>query len=123
MIQLIFHLLGDYIFQNDWIAQNKTKDTVTGYVACFIHVVIYTLPFLLYYGDGLDIFVIGISHFIIDKFRLATYWIQLINWRKGDNYGFSHDKPAYIAFWLMIIYDNAFHIIINYLAIKYLACH
>lgn len=27
MIQLIAHLLGDYVIQNNWMASNKTKST------------------------------------------------------------------------------------------------
>ena len=54
MEQLIAHLFGDYVFQNDWMAQNKTSSDW----AAVVHAVVYTLPFLLLhivsqYVDGL----------------------------------------------------------------------
>lgn len=43
MIQLILHLVGDYITQTDWMAKNKTKNSF----AAGSHALIYSLPFLL----------------------------------------------------------------------------
>jgi len=42
MIQLILHLVGDYVTQSDWMAQNKTKSTW----AALCHATVYALPFL-----------------------------------------------------------------------------
>lgn len=43
MEQLILHLLGDYVIQTNWMANNKEKYTFP----CLIHCITYALPFLL----------------------------------------------------------------------------
>lgn len=110
----VFHLVGDYLLQNDWMANEKTKDSLV----CGIHCVIYTLPFAIAIFDSPFIWIVLVSHFFIDRFRLATYWIKLVNWSWGsNNFGYKGDKPIWMSFWLMIIIDNTFHIIFNSIAI------
>lgn len=119
MLQLIAHLVGDYLLQNDWVAANKKAYNLRGWLACFIHCVLYTLCFA---GicDFNQLLIIFSSHFVVDKFGLAEYWVRLINWNlNGNNFGFSADKPKYMSVWLLIITDNIIHIIFNYLIIKY----
>ena len=118
--QLLLHATGDYLTQNDWMAQNKTKSSLKGYLACLIHAIAYSLPFLLI-GSFAAWIVIFVSHFFIDKYRLATYWIKLVNWNwKSKNFGFDNEKPTWMSVWLMIIIDNVFHLICNYFSLKYL---
>ena len=116
LLGLIAHLIGDYILQNDWIANEKTKRTIPA----LIHICLYGIPFYFLVGFSYSLlFIIG-THFFIDRFRLATYWIKLINWNfKSKNFGFADDKPMWMSVWLMIIYDNTFHIIFNSSAIWY----
>ena len=109
MEQLIFHLIGDYVTQNQWMAQKKVQFSTEGNIACMVHCVLYTIPFLFIASESAW-FVIFITHFLIDKFRLAKYWLNLVNW----------DFKATFPFWLIIIVDNTFHLVINYLSIKYL---
>lgn len=111
---LLAHLIGDYIIQNDYIANEKTKKTLP----TLIHVCLYSLPFYFIVGCSWSLLIIAGTHFFIDRFRLAVYWIKLINWNwKSKNFGFNDDKPLWMSFWLMIIYDNIFHIIFNSIAI------
>lgn len=120
MEQLILHAIGDYVTQNSWLANNKTKFTIEGWVACFLHSVFYSLPFLLI-GSYQAVFVIWITHFFIDKFRLAQYYIRLYNWEwHSNNFGFPAATPVWLSTWLLFIIDNIFHITINFLAIKFL---
>lgn len=119
MIQLLLHFLGDYILQNDWMAQKKTENTGEGYYACHIHCILYTIPFVLVLGiSPWQSAIIFTTHFLIDKYRLAQYWIKFINWNwKSTNFGFDNSKPQYMSVWLLIIVDNFFHVLINYLVI------
>ena len=111
---LVAHMIGDYIIQNDFIAIEKTKKTVYA----LIHVALYAIPFYFIVGFSYPLLLIIASHFFIDRFRLATYWIKLINWNwNSKNFGFNKEKPMWMSVWLMIIYDNIFHIIINSIAI------
>jgi len=171
--QLILHLLGDYVIQNNTMAQRKTSS----YLWAFIHAITYSLPFLLLTkGFNLAWFVIFITHFLIDRFRLARYWIMFYNIHRnkvckiqrhnqseiqndsfvyegnvyyilkdlGNNLykciilndkekqvyknwvvddtptGFNSSTPPFLSTWLLIIIDNTFHIIINYLSLTYL---
>ena len=77
----------------------------------------------------LPISVILITHFFIDRYRLARYLCWIKNFlQPGKNHawadcagtGYHKDRPAWLAVWLMIITDNTLHILINALALKYL---
>lgn len=117
--QLLLHAIGDYVTQNSWMANNKTKFTIVGWISCLIHALIYGLPFLLICAPN-QFALIFITHFFIDKFRLAVYWIKLVNWNwKSNNHGFSDNTPVWLSTWLLIIIDNTFYITINYLSIKF----
>lgn len=115
IISFIFHLLGDYIFQNHWMAVNKTKEDFPA----LVHATIYSLPFL-FLVHWQCWFIILITHFYIDRYRLATYWIKLVNWNwKSTNNGYDDNVPVWLSTWLMIIIDNIIHIIINTLVILF----
>lgn len=127
MLQLIIHGIGDYYLQNDWQALNKKKKGWLGFIACLTHCVLYSLPFL-FIGSWKAVFVIFITHFIIDRTEIIAYALAVKNnVRKGysklydiSNFGFGLDRPFAIAIWLYIICDNLAHIICNYIALKYL---
>lgn len=111
MEQLIFHLIGDYVTQNKWMAEKKVLFTIEGWVACYVHAAFYSAPFyVLEVASKPAMLVIFFTHFFIDKFRLAKYWLNFVN----------KDFKATFPFWLIIIVDNTFHLLINYLSIKYL---
>ena len=119
MLQLLLHAWGDYITQNDWMATNKVKFTLKGWIACFLHALIYSLPFL-FIASKEAAFIIFITHFAIDKFRLAIYLVKLKNWCFASPTGFPAEVPAFLTVWLIIIIDNIIHITINYFSILYL---
>lgn len=79
MTQLLAHLLGDYVLQNHWMANTKT----TRSSAALLHALFYTLPFLLLTQDPWRLAVIGGTHFVIDRFRLARYWVDF--WGVGKS--------------------------------------
>lgn len=146
MIQLILHLLGDYVTQSDWMAQKKTSSSW----AALCHATVYSLPFLLI-GSWQAVLVIWSTHFLIDRFRLARYvcwaknylapkWLPnpklhlskdaallpkcelMRNHAWGDcvGTGYHKDSPAWLSVWLMIAADNTLHLAINYAALLYL---
>lgn len=110
-IGLILHFVGDYIFQNNAIASNKRKYNFV----CIFHALVYSLPFL-FVSNGIYWWIIFVSHFFIDRFALAGYWIRLINWDWKNSEPWLKE-PAYISIWVFIITDNTFHIIINSICI------
>ena len=40
---LIGHLVGDYLLQNDWMAENKAKHKGLGWLTCAVHCLLYTM--------------------------------------------------------------------------------
>lgn len=120
MIQLILHLIGDYLVQNDWMALNKKLKSWKGELACQIHCITYSLPFL-FIASYQAVLVIYITHYIIDRTNIIGWFLAL---RNGvfhvKNFGFGEERPFVLTIWLYIITDNIFHIICNYLAILFL---
>lgn len=142
-MQLILHLLGDYVLQSDWMARNKRKLTLP----CLAHCLVYTAPFVVLTQSGRALGIIFITHFLIDRFGLARYVVWLKNWMSPNGYVrwswcrdtgyFAADKgyvdtydlpeynqavaelecPVWMRVWLFIIADNTLHLICNALAL------
>jgi hypothetical protein len=123
MEQLILHLIGDYVTQSDWMAQNKTKRMWPA----LVHAMVYSLPFFLI-GSEHAWSVIFLTHYYIDRFRLARYVVFAKNflgtpwpaWEDCKATGYPSDRPDWLAVWLMIAADNTIHLAINYAALRWL---
>ena len=131
MTELILHLIGDYVTQSDWMAQNKTKRSWPA----LCHAVVYSLPFLLLKPSWMAFAVILVTHFLIDRFRLARFVVYAKNlalsphrpcdrerwrWLNCSTTGYPSDAPPWLAVWLLIAADNTLHLAINHLAISWL---
>ena len=125
--QLVAHAVGDYLLQSDWMANEKTKRSA----AAAAHAIWYTLPFVLLTHSWLALAVISVSHFVIDRWRLARFVVWFKNaalspyavhtaWADCEATGYHKDRPAWLAVWLLIIADNVMHVLLNGIAIKYL---
>ena len=140
--QFVAHLVGDYVLQSDWMANEKTKKSV----AALAHALTYTLPFLFITQSPVALAVICSTHFIIDRWRLARFVVYAKNflspkytgskaqllatdtpavtwwhpWTECVGTGYHKDRPPWLTVWLLIIADNTLHIVINGLAIKFL---
>ena len=82
---ILGHFVGDYIFQNQWMAVGKSHPGWRGHLACTVHVLLYTLAVALFTGwHPLFLLVIAVPHWIIDRWSLATYWLRAKNgfWMK-----------------------------------------
>ena len=83
---VICHIAGDYIFQNNWMALNKTKDSTSLLVHCTIYTTIMTTAFACYYNlshlQTIGVYVVVFtSHHILDMFSVADKWLSLIRGR------------------------------------------
>ena len=86
MLQLILHLIGDYLLQSDWMALNKTKCSK----AAAAHAVTYSLPFLIL-SPSLEAFaVICITHFLTGAIPIPE------------------DKPVFVGLIMLIGYAYIF---------------
>lgn len=119
----IAHLLGDYVIQSDWMANEKTKR----WWPAVAHGLTYTVPYLIVTRSPWALLVIASTHIVIDRFRLARQlsWVknQLApkayrsDWADCKATGYPPEKPVWMAVWLMIIADNTVHLAINALAV------
>ena len=122
--QLICHAVGDYILQSDWMVREKGNSSL----ACLVHVVFYTIPFLLLTQNPLTLAVIAGTHFALDRWRLARFviWAKNRPWPGSRPFsecrktGYPPETPDWMATWLFIIVDNTLHVIINGAAITYI---
>jgi len=128
----VYDLLGDYFFQSDYMANEKTKRSWPAVA----HVLTYTIPFAgamalkLLPWSWVALATICVTHFFIDRFRLARYVCYVKNflaprgwwypWAECNGTGYHKDRPPWMTVWLLIITDNTMHLIINYFALKYL---
>lgn len=132
------HMVGDYITQTSWMANEKVRR----WLPAWVHGIVYTLPFLLLTRNVWALLIIGGTHAVIDHYRLAKHLIWLrtvlfeprrqvvvngstgklelaprprLTWSEASgNFGFSKDTPAWLAGWLMFITDNIIHNAINF---------
>ena len=124
MEQLLAHLVGDYVLQTSHMAEHKVR---SWWIALW-HAFTYTLPFLFLTTSPAALAVIGGSHAVIDRYRLARYVTMGKNmlgeprrWREFRTHtGYAEELPHWLSVWLLIITDNTIHLVINYFALKYL---
>lgn len=119
MTQLLAHLVGDFLLQSQAMADRKVTDLRW---AC-IHAVFYTLPFLFLTTDLWRLAVIGGTHAVIDRYRLAaksTGWWGSWNRERGlwARWNVSTEPvPPFLVVWGTIVTDNTMHMLINYAAL------
>ena len=125
MTQLLAHLVGDYVLQSHVMATRKTSS----WAWALVHAAFYTLPFLFLTTDPWRLAVIGGTHAVIDRYRLAGLWCAAYGvgfpgvWHTGLRLRarFSgaplpvfDPPPPFLGVWLIIIVDNTMHMLINY---------
>ena len=138
---LLGHFLGDFVFQNNWMALNKKENLYP----CFVHCLIYSCIVSLLLSQEITIsfflfLFIFISHYILDGTHLVDKWMKFYDirsWdsslpRAEDRYG----KKTYILWTeypttkdtvmtsfgalLYVVIDNTLHLVMMTLGIKYL---
>jgi hypothetical protein len=125
--ELLAHLLGDYVLQSDWMAQEKTRR----WGVAIVHAVVYSLPFLLLCSPSLEAMAVIIpTHAVIDRLRLAKYVCYAKNfmaprwywhlWKDCEATGYHKDRPPWMSVWLLILADNTLHLLINHGALSLL---
>jgi len=100
----IGHLVGDYLLQNDWMANGKKKSTFI----CSVHCALWTLavfgcqaaskPWPLW-----TLPVLFLTHFAQDRTELVVWWMR----SKGQS-GFLQ----FLGPWSVIVVDNVLHLFV-----------
>mgnify|MGYP001558217861 FL=1 len=99
MSPYLAHLIGDYIFQTDYMAVGKKRSSWI----CAFHVLLYIVPFLCCDLSWWQLVAIGIQHFAQDR----TNFIVCLMILKGS--GKFAEPP--MAPWSIIITDNIVHVL------------
>lgn len=148
MLQLLFHLVGDYLLQSEHMSQKKRSSSVwAGF-----HAITYSLLFLLLEPSWTAWGVICGSHFLIDRFGLARYvaWLKnlvlglwpmgllltisgqaggtaewendrhRLSWANCKTTGYPSEMQPWLAAMLLIVCDNTIHLLINWVSLRWL---
>lgn len=119
-------MVGDYVLQNHWEATTKTAAALPAAT----HAIKYTVGFLPITRNWKALAIIGGTHYVLDRYRLAKQvsWAKnqigvpeahRYSWEEGKaNAGYPKDTPPWLSTWLMIVTDNTIHMTINHLAIR-----
>jgi hypothetical protein len=116
---VLAHLIGDYLVQTHHQAQRKTE----AWGPALAHAATYTAAHLLVTRSPWRLLVIGGTHAVIDRYRLAKHAVWLKNQAAPAAYrpphtatGYPEDTPPWMSVWLMIAADNTLHLAVNVLA-------
>ena len=104
---LLGHCIGDWVLQNDWMAQNKQRTLLN--IPCAVHCAVYTLALsvALWLGAphafsplqlGLFLIFIFASHYMIDAPNAAGAWVQFYRQSNTD--------------FVRIVVDQTFHLVV-----------
>ncbi len=104
---LLGHLVGDFLFQNAWMADGKK----TRIIPLIVHATIYTLCIFVFtfttdFLTWKDYFVLWGSHVLIDSRKPTNWWMRNVM-------GITTvvDSKA----WLAVAVDQVFHLIVFYI--------
>lgn len=150
VLAMLGHFVGDYLFQNEWMAQNKAKRNVHGWLACMTHVNLYTFAVMFFLflvnHDVCEhwklLLIIWVPHYFIDHYSAASY---ILLWKNGykpfdvvkdgngigrtnDNHDVVLTNPGVHALWktsfgapVYIMNDNVLHFVCLYFTCMALA--
>jgi len=100
---IVGHLVGDYLLQNDWMAQNKRKNVFP----LAVHCVIWTACVMNFSGwspNTVAYLVLVLTHMAQDGTGFIKFWMTRINC-----------QPVFalppLAPWSIIVVDNVWHIL------------
>ena len=113
---IVGHLVGDYLLQNDYLAQGKKRDNII----CACHCFIWAWCVLGFgqapwtkesYYPGLYVWLIlFVTHYIQDRGGLIQRWMI---WNGQEKFMTGPCAP-----WSLIVVDNVWHIVTIYVIWK-----
>ncbi len=116
------HFIGDFFFQNSFMADNKRKNGVTGFLWCSVHVLVYTTILLLIVGDYSTLFFLGvyIPHWVIDRWSLAYQWMKVLG--RGGLLTSPNQMEFSFGVVIYVVMDQTAHLLCLYILIKVIDC-
>lgn len=129
------HFVGDYLFQNQWMAVGKSTKGLHGHITCTVHVLLYTFAIALFTGwHPLFLLAVAIPHWLIDRWSLAAYLLKFKNgysmneiWEKNPAWWPPNPATVEKKVWqtafaapVYIFNDNTMHWVCLWFTVKYL---
>lgn len=123
---ILGHLTGDYLFQNKAMALKKSEKGFNGILWCTFHCLVYTTSVCMFLWT-INPFIVGLvflSHWPIDRWSLASKWLDLIGGRNFIAAYHSTEKYHKIdlifSCFVYAMVDNTMHLIFLWLIVKWL---
>jgi len=143
---LLGHLTGDYLFQTDHMARNKTKKTMHGFLCCTAHCIVYSIcvgVFVVAGGWRSDIFfgsapeanfvgslpvamfIAFITHYHIDRHSFGSWWMKRMGMGFAEAQKEDEDPNMmeYRKYFVAPVYcavDNTIHLILMWVLLSML---
>lgn len=118
---LLAHMAGDYLVQTNHQAVEK----LTAWTPALLHAATYTACHLPLTRSPWRLAVIGGTHAVIDRYRLARYVVWAKNQLGPRRHrhpltatGYPPAMPDWMAVWLLIVADNTIHLLLNAAALR-----
>jgi hypothetical protein len=117
ILAIVGHLIGDYLFQTDWMALNKKARDLPCCVHCLIWstTVCWMAGWIGWDKSILPQLILFITHFIQDRTQIVKWWMGL-PWKDQSEFM----KPP-MAPWSFIVVDNVWHIVTIWLVWRFVA--
>lgn len=121
---ILGHLFGDYMLQTKYMALTKSEKGYKGALICTFHSFVYSvtvMTFLMRF-DLLLFALLFLSHYPIDRWGLASKWLDFIKGRNFVTAYMGKDKYREIDLsFSCIVYtvvDNTMHFFLMWLIVK-----
>ncbi|MBA7490345.1 hypothetical protein ES702_00883 [subsurface metagenome] len=121
---LLGHLFGDYLLQSKDMAIKKSETGIKGLGWCTLHCIIYTFCVCLFLWkiNPLVIVLVFLSHWPIDRWSLASWWLKFIGGRdfiaaftSKDRY---RDIDLSFSCLVYAVVDNTMHFTLLWLIVR-----
>ena len=115
---MLVHFIADFCFQNDWMAQGKSKT----FVPLMTHCLVYGLTFLVFFNIHFACFLI-VTHYIVDYITsriTAPMFKEWYAYQKTDVAAgpvkvmeavLGHKPPSLHNFFVVIGFDQWLHLV------------
>lgn len=115
---ILAHFIGDFLFQNDWMAVNKKKSNWV----CTVHVFLYMLPFLLVELNWFQFLLIAVQHWLQDRTKFVGWWCRTMGSFQTElkhNALIGNNQYSLILPWGHFVVDQIFHFIWLWIVFNY----
>lgn len=120
---LIGHLVGDFLFQTDRMAQKKAQKGMNGALWCTFHAAAYTtcVCLCLWTRDPLVIGLIFLSHWPLDRYGMGAKWTtQIKGFDVAGAFKSGNQALITLAIIIPIAVDNTLHLLLMWPIVRFL---